>query len=198
MMRALLPLMLSLCACAAAGGDTIDFGPGFGGPATGTGVLTNQLAAHGVTFSTTDPDGVIWYGGDYSYDPARYAIAAGFPGVVDETALIDPIRIDFAFEVIEVCIRAFDGGGDVDTTQLRAYSADDTLLDMHEISDEYDVPGLVSTVSSPGIAYVIVEVTTPGEFRHGVYFDDLTFTIPAPASGIALAAGFLALPRRRR
>ena len=56
----------------------IDFGASLpGAPTARSTVLTDQLQSLGVSFQTTDPEGVFWWGPDYSWPPARYSIDAG-------------------------------------------------------------------------------------------------------------------------
>jgi|GEM_PF-2376802 len=175
-------------------GTTIDFGPAFGGPATGHMVLTNQLAAYGVTFSTTDPEGVFWWGGDYSYEAARYSITAGNLGTVQ---FIDPIRVDFSIPVMQASIRGFDGGTDIDTLILKAYNSSNVLLDTDTITNIFTNPGLIASVSGANIAYITFEVSVEG--NHGLFFDDLTFTeIPLPGALWLLGSGLLGLAGVRK
>ena len=56
----------------------VDFGPSLpGAPTAEYSILTSELAAdYGLEFSSPDTDGVRWYGPDYSWSDARYAIAA--------------------------------------------------------------------------------------------------------------------------
>ena len=72
----------------------IDFGASLPGAPVGPDViLTNQLQGMGVTFSTTDPAGVIWHGpmGSGSYP---YSISAGGVCSTGENCSYLPIRVD--------------------------------------------------------------------------------------------------------
>jgi hypothetical protein len=176
---------------------TIDFGPALPGAPTGYAtVLTNQLSSYGVLFSTTDPEGVYWFGPGYPWVPARYSIAAGDLGVVQ---FVDPIRADFSPYVVEASIRGFNGGGDIDTLILNAYDSSDILVDSMSITDAFSSTGLVATVSAPEIAYITFEVSVAGQ--HGLFFDDLNF-VPVPAPGAimlgGIGVGLVGWLRRRR
>ena len=70
---------------------TIDFGPSFGAPATSEG-LTNQLSSYGAIFSSSSPNGVVWFGDAPTVGSYSYVIGAGFTGGLLDTS---PIRIDF-------------------------------------------------------------------------------------------------------
>jgi hypothetical protein len=159
----------------------IDFGADSGAPTKGWSILTNQFASSGVTFSTTDNEGVYWWGNDYSWRPARYSISAGstwgsVPGCTD------PIRMDFNPYVAQVSVRGFDGGGDTDQMLLKAYDRFGQLVDSKELTGTFEAPGSTLTVNGSQIAYVTVEAIAT---YSGLFFDDLNFTtVPEPASGL--------------
>jgi hypothetical protein len=170
---------------------TIDFEPSFpGAPTDRYTVLTNQLASYGILFSTTDPEGVFWWGPTYPWVPAQYSIAAGDWGTVQG---VDPIRVDFSTYVVEASIRGFDGGGDVDTLILKAFNISDELVDSMNITDVFSTPGRVASVSAQEIAYITFEVSVSGQ--HGLFFDDLTYAIPEPATVFLLGLGGLIIRR---
>lgn len=157
-------------------GTPIDFGPTFGAPATGNVILTGQLSDCGVVFSTTNPEGVFWFG-DSGVPLFSDCIHAGnLAGETGPTGGIDPIRIDFDSPVGFVSIRGFDTGGDVETLILEAYDSGDNLVDTHEITNAFTDPGLTATVSG-SIAYATVRVEGALE---GLFFDDLNFGETAP------------------
>ncbi len=175
----------------------IDFGPGFGAPVTGYTVLTNQLSSYGVTFSTTDPEGVLWWGGNYAWPPGRYSISAGSPDTLGVPTFIEPIRVDFAKSVIAASIRGLDGGSDIDTLTLNAYDSSDTLVDTMSITNEFSAPGFVASVYGANISYITFEVSVRGD--HGLFFDDLSFTpVPLPGAVWLFASGLIALFGYRR
>ena len=178
-----------------AGALMIDFGPDVGGPVKGWAVLTDELATSGVSFSTPEGQGVYWWGGDYSWRPARYSISEG--SVWDNPHGIHPIRMDFSPWVTEVSIRGFDGGGDTDVMILKAYGPGGQLVDSVEITSTFDSVGHVLTVSAPQITYATVQSIAP---LSGLFFDDLSFTLaPEPTSGLLLLLlGCLAGGRLRR
>jgi hypothetical protein len=186
--------LLSLCWWATQGAAfavTIDFGPSFGAPETGTVVLTDQLASFGVNFSTTDPRGITWFGGDLAFEPGRYSIGAGFDPSPDVPSLIEPIRVDFSTPATSAAIRGFDGGGDTDTLILSAFDNSDNLLDSVSITDVFATPGLTASVAGPQITYITFEVT--GAPR-GLFFDDLSFTpVPIPPALYLFGMGLLGL-----
>jgi hypothetical protein len=171
---------------------TIDFGPSFGAPASGHVVLTDQLSSWGVTFSTTDPEGVFWWGGDYPWSPGAYSIMAGSPGGLNVSFGVEPIRVDFSTSVTEATIRGFDGGGDTDTLILKAFDGTDSLLDLDSITSVFMDPGLTATVSGANITYITFEVSVTGD--HGLFFDDLSFTpIPIPGAVWLFGSGLIGL-----
>jgi hypothetical protein len=163
--------------------------------------LTNQLAGYGVTFSTTDPEGVSWFGPGYYWPSAYYSIAAGDLGAVE---FVDPIRVDFSTYATEASIRGFNGGGDLDTLILKAFDSSDTLVDSTSITAVFGTPGSVASVSASQIAYITFEVSAAT--NHGLFFDDLKFTsadVPEPST-LAIFSGLLGMAvighvwRRRR
>lgn len=184
-------LLLVLGLAAFAQATTIDFGPAFGAPAVGHVVLTNQLAAYGVVFSTTDPDGVCWWGGDFPYTPGQYSISAGQPQLLSIPTFIEPIRVDFSTPIAHASIRGFDGGNDIDTLILKAFNSSNVLIDSESITDIFTDPGLIAKVHGANIAYITFEVSVLGD--HGLFFDDLTFN-PAPIPGAVwlFASGLIA------
>ena len=156
-------------------GKTIDFGPSFGAPATEV-VLTDQLLAYGVLFSTTDPEGVTWFGGPGSPSSYTYVIHAGqLLRIGGPCAGIDPIRVDFSPFVTEASVRGFDGGGDTDTLILQAFDGRGNLVDSETITSTFS-PGHTAAVNAVEIAYVTFEVSGTCS---GLFFDDLRF-VPVP------------------
>ncbi len=183
-------LIIMLVVCGSAHAVTIDFGPGFGAPASGHVVLTDQLSSYGVTFSTTDPEGVFWFGGDYYWEPARYSIASG--DLEGSQFFVEPIRVDFSTLVTSASIRGFDGGGDIDTLILNAYDGSDNLVDSMIIEDPFSASGLVASVFGSNISYITFSVSVLG--GHGLFFDDLTFTpVPVPGAVWLLGSGLVAM-----
>ena len=149
----------------------IDFGPAFGAPQNQT-QLTTQLQYLGVTFSSTGPNGVVWYGQNPSPGNFQYVISGGFSSA--GLGVIDPIRVDFGSIVERVSIRGFDGGGDVDTMILRCFSSSGKLVDMATLSSTFGGAGHTLSVSGTEIAYATFEVQGTAS---GLFFDDLTFTV---------------------
>ena len=188
---AVFSLVFLASACALLSAEMIDFGSALPGAPTGHSVvLTNQLSSYGLTFSTTHPQGVYWFGPGYSWPPAHYSIASG-----DLGQFLDPIRVDFASPVIQVSIRGFDGGGDVDTLTLTAFNSGDSVVDSHIITNDFDVPGSTAMVSGPGITYVTFQASGSNA---GLFFDDLSYVVPEPATAALLGIGAISLFIRRR
>jgi hypothetical protein len=198
MRSALVALAVLLPAGTLMAGDiTIDFGPSFGAPANGYVLLTDQLIDYGVVFSTTHPDGVRWLGGDYQWPPAQYSIISGPTETGGLPGGVVPIRVDFDPPVIEASVRGYDGGGDIDTLILNAYDSAGVLIDSDVITDGFLWPGYVATVSAADVAYITFEVANDLGDR-GLFFDDLSFTVPEPATFGLLVFGGLMLRRPRR
>lgn len=201
-----LMLVLSLAFSARqASAFLIDFGLSLPGAPTGSDViLTTQLSSFGLTFSTTDPRGVIWHGptGGASFP---FSITAGGICGESESCSVAPIRVDIntGSLVTEVSIRGLDGGFDIDTMVMKAFGSGSTLLDTETITNIYTDPGLVSAVTGANIAFVTFEVTgtTIGgqrtDFPHGLFFDDLCIgscdfvAVPEPSTLILLSSGLL-------
>jgi hypothetical protein len=155
---------------------SIDFSQAFGAPADMT-QLTTQLQDLGVRFSSTCPAGVVWFGANPSVSSYAYAISGGFypPGTPNAgNGCTDPVRIDFDPLVSEVSIRGFDGGGDIDTMILKAFSSSGGLLDTRTFTDAFAAPGQTLSVTGTAIAYVTCEVQGT---TSGLFFDDLRYTL---------------------
>lgn len=148
----------------------IDFGPDFNAPPSDFIILTDQLIDCGVSFSTTDPEGVYWIGGG-GYSSFTYCILAGALYNGGDPSGTEPIRMDFTVPVSSVSIRGFDGGGDTETMILEGYSANDVLVDSAQVTAGFGVQGITLTVKGP-IAYATVRVE--GTVA-GLFFDDLAF-----------------------
>jgi hypothetical protein len=160
----------------------IDFNSELPGAPTGTDViLTNQLAGLGVTFSTTDPRGVVWHGpsGTGSFP---YVISAGGVCGENEDCSMLPIRVDIDSSITgafsTVAITGFDGGLDIDTMLMKAFNSSNVVLTQSSLTDDFASPGSTLTVSGANIAYVTFEVTsavlTPSSpWQHGLFFDNL-------------------------
>lgn len=171
---------------------TIDFGADLRDPDDGYIILTDQLQHLGVTFDTPDTDGVYWIGNDYSYADGRFSIFSGDP--LASFNVFD-IRIDFVDLTEGVEIRAFDGGGDIETVRLSAYGVSDNLLAQDVLTSSFQEPGSFLSVMAEDIAYVVLNTTGTGR---GVFFDDLSFgQIPTPGTLFILSTAALSQRRRR-
>jgi len=184
-----------LCATTVA----IDFGPSLGAPNTGNTVLTNQLDDYGVLFSSDNPYGVIWYGGDWIYSPGRYAITNG-PTDINGGGYI---RIDFKYLAFNVGITGLDGGYDLDTLTLTGYDVNGSVVKSSTLTDPFLAPGKsVSINEYARIAYVIIEASDPAPPGGALYFDNLTYShlnalnpayVPVPSSLFLLVSGLMIL-----
>jgi hypothetical protein len=180
-------------------GMTIDFGPSFGAPTTGHTILIDQLEAQwGVTFSTINPEGVIWYGGDYLWAPGRYSILSGEVGGVSDNFGVDPIRVDFSPYVTNVSIEGFNGAtgpcngqiADYDTVFLQAFDSEGSSVDSNSVTVETicGYSSAIASVSSSEIAYVTFHVEVEGYQSgegHGLWFDNLSYSYTSNHSPVA-------------
>lgn len=178
---------------------TIDFGLSFGAPTIGHTILTNQLEADwGVTFSTTNPEGVIWYGGDYLWPPGRYSIMSGNVLSGSENFGVDPIRVDFLPHVTNVSIEGFNGAtgpcngqiSDYDTVILQAFDSEDLFVDSNSVTVETicGYSSAIASVSGSEIAYVTFHVEVegyPSGEGHGLFFDNLSYSYTPNHSSVA-------------
>ncbi len=155
--------------------------------------LTDQLEPeYGVRFSNPEPgESVRWFRPGTTIFSG--ALATRDPFAAPPFAY--PLRIDFTELVNAVQMRAFDGGGDVDILNMRAYDTSGILVDHAQVIDDFGVPGRTISVFADEIAYVELSVEAN---TSGVFFDDLAFnTVPAPSSAAILAISALGIRRRR-
>lgn len=176
---------------------SIDFGPGFGAPPTGYAILTEQLSSYGIHFSTAHPQGVFWWGGNDGLINKRYTISLRNQSIPPGPDPNEDIRIDFDVPVTSVQIRAWDGGGDTDRFRIRAYDAADNLVDTAQLTDIFQLPGLLLSVEADSIDHVTFGVLDP--FSSPLIYDDLTFQ-PIPEAGTLafLGAAVVLLINRHR
>ncbi len=174
---------------------SIDFGADFRPDTQDTILLDDELADYGVLFSLPDVDDQVHWMGNYGIFEFALADSDPFgPNVANR------VRIDFTDRVDSVQIRAFDGGGDIDTVTLSAYNALGDLLEQNHIIGVLGGFGGVIDVLSIGgddIAYVTMETAAPVS---GVFYDDLVFNVVPGPSGLAVLGlgAFVSCRRRRR
>lgn len=182
------------------GTTSIDFGTTFGAPATEV-ELTDQLISYGVLFSSPAQGGVIWNGRD-NVAAFGFGISTGFlrSGLGDASG----IRIDFVDPVTGqprgaslVSIRAFDGGGDLDTVILTGFDEAGAVVASHAVGpDTFGFPGNVLTVRGDRITHATFEIPSGPS---GVFFDNLKFVlVPEPAASVLLGLGIAGLAALRR
>lgn len=176
--------------------NSIDFGSQFRSPDTGIVILDDQFdavfAQHGVHFSSPTNNPIFWLGSDYGFQAAASSIVMGDPRTGENST--HPLRIDFLIPVLSVSIQGIDGGNDVDTLTMRAYSSDNILLAQHSITHTFGAQQTVGVLAT-NIDYVLIEQSG---VNHGVFLDNLTYIqqVPAPSTLALLMLG-LATKRKR-
>ena len=176
----------------------IDFGPSFRDPADGIILLDDSFDETfeqlGVHFSSPTGNPIYWLGDDYGFTSAANSIDMGDPRTGENST--HPLRIDFLVPTVLVSIHGIDGGGDIDTLRIRAYTNDGFQVDVDALTNNFGNGGTV-TASADRIDYVLIEQSGS---NHGLFLDDLTYTqIPTPASSslVLISLGMLAHRRRR-
>lgn len=175
----------------------IDFGPSFRDPADGIILLDetfdDTFERLGVHFSSPTGNPIFWLGDDYGFSAAANSISMGDPRTGENST--HPLRADFLVPVNTVSIHGIDGGGDIDTLRIRAYTNDGVQVAVDVLSSNFRTGGTVTAIADR-IDYIIVEQS--GAY-HGLFLDDLIYTqIPAPSSSFALLGLGVLVQRRRR
>ncbi len=190
--------LMTLVASAGAGFvfQEIDFGADHRDPAEGIIVLDDSFDAHfaslGVYFSSPTDNPIYWMGTDYGFTPGAASLNMGDPTQGGLTNY--PLRVDFLTPVLFASIHGVDGGGDVDTLAIRAYSHEHGLVDQNSLTSSFGGPGGTVGVEAASIDYILIQQTGSA---HGVFLDDLRYIqVPAPASLPLL--GLALITRRRR
>ncbi len=174
----------------------IDFGSDYRTPDTGIVVLDDQFddvfEQVGIRFSSPTSNPIYWTGSDYGFQAGASSITMGNPNEPGPSN--HPLRIDFLTPVLFASIQGIDGGHDVDTVTIRAFSSDNILLDQDSVTHTFGSQQTIS-VGGLGIDYILIE--QPGT-SSGVFLDNLAYVqhIPAPATLAVLMLGFAIKPKR--
>jgi len=185
-----------LFTCTATAGlfHLIDFGSDYRDPNTGIILLDDQFDAvfeqQGIRFSSPTENPIYWLGSDYGFQAAASSIVMGDPRTGENSTR--PLRIDFLTPVSFASIQGIDGGGDVDTLTISAFSSDNTLLAIDSVTHTFGTRQTVS-VFALDIDYILIEQSG---VNHGVFLDNLSYIqVPAPST---LAIFTLCLATRRK
>jgi len=138
--------------------QVIDFGPSLRDPDNGIIFLDESFdetfAQLGVRFSSPTANPIFWLGADYGFSAAANSIVMGDPRNGETTT--HPLRIDFLTPVSFASIQGIDGGGDIDTLTIRAYTNDATQVDVDALTNNFANAGTVM-VFADRIDYVLIE-----------------------------------------
>ncbi|MBO6514317.1 MAG: hypothetical protein JJ974_10170 [Phycisphaerales bacterium] len=193
-----LSVLTTLVASASAGFtfQEIDFGADHRDPAEGIIVLDHSFDAHfaslGVYFSSPTDNPIYWIGTDYGFTAGAGSLNMGNPtqGGISNY----PLRVDFLTPVAFASIHGVDGGGDIDTLAVRAYSYEHGLVDQNSLTSSFGGLGGTVGVEAPSIDYILIQQTGSSA---GLFLDDLRYIqVPTPATLPVLGLALFA--RRRR